>query len=125
MQLPQPLPTRRLAAGLSLILAGLAGAAALAQSAADTAPVDLDPIRVTADLWASPLARIPASVTVYDEAALATGTVRHFSDLVDQIPNLTWTGGSSRPRYLQIRGVGENSQFEGETPDSATRSPIL
>jgi iron complex outermembrane recepter protein len=121
MQLPQSLPIRRLAAGLSLIAAGLAGATALAQSAADAAPVNLDPVRVTADLWASPLARIPASVTVYDETTLAAGTVRHFSDLVDKIPNLTWTGGSSRPRYLQIRGVGENSQFEGETPDSAVR----
>jgi hypothetical protein len=81
----------------------------------------LDPVRVTADLWESPLARIPASVTVYDEAALRSGAVRHFGDLVDQIPNLTWTGGTSRPRYLQIRGIGENSQFEGETPDSAVR----
>ncbi len=81
----------------------------------------LDTVRVTADLWESPLARIPASVSVYDEAALRSGAVRHFGDLVDQIPNLTWTGGTSRPRYLQIRGIGENSQFEGETPDSAVR----
>lgn len=88
---------------------------------ADAAPVKLDTLRVTADLWAMPLARIPASVTVYDEAALRAGSVRHFGDLADQIPNLTWTGGTSRPRYLQIRGVGENSQFEGETPDSAVR----
>jgi iron complex outermembrane receptor protein len=90
-------------------------------TAADPAPVKLDTLRVTADLWAMPLARIPASVTVYDEAALRAGSVRHFGDLADQIPNLTWTGGTSRPRYLQIRGVGENSQFEGETPDSAVR----
>ncbi len=92
-----------------------------AQTAGDTAPVKLDPIRVTADLWEAPLTRIPASVTVYDEAALRAGAVRHFGDLVDQIPNLTWTGGTSRPRYFQIRGVGENSQFEGETPDSVVR----
>lgn len=84
-------------------------------------PVKLDPIVVTADLWASPLARIPASVTVYDGDALRAAAVRHFGDLADQIPNLTFTGGTSRPRYFQIRGVGENSQFEGETPDSAVR----
>jgi iron complex outermembrane receptor protein len=83
--------------------------------------VALDPLRVTADLWEQPLARIPASVSVYDEAALRAGAVRHFGDLVDEIPNLTWTGGTSRPRYLQIRGIGETSQFEGETPDSAVR----
>ncbi len=86
-----------------------------------SAPVTLEPLRVTADLWASPLDRIPASVSVYDEAALRDGAVRHFGDLADQVPNLTWTGGTSRPRYFQIRGVGENSQYEGETPDSAVR----
>jgi outer membrane receptor protein involved in Fe transport len=111
----------------TLVLALAACSLARAQTtpsvpaAPDAAPLKLEPLRVTADLWESPLARIPASVTVYDEAALKAGAVRHFGDLVDQIPNLTYTGGTSRPRYLQIRGIGENSQFEGETPDSAVR----
>lgn len=132
------LPTRI----TSITLALAACAAALAQTGAQTggprppgagpstAPaeaeqppgaVELAPLRVTADLWQSPLDRIPASVTVYDATALAHGAVRHFGDLADQIPNLTWTGGTSRPRYFQIRGIGENSQFEGETPDSTVR----
>jgi outer membrane receptor protein involved in Fe transport len=85
------------------------------------APVKLEPVRVTADLWESPLERIPGSVSIYDERALLAGSVRHFGDLADQIPNLTWTGGTSRPRYFQIRGIGENSQYEGETPDSTVR----
>ena len=60
------------------------------------------------------------ALPIYD-AALRAGAIRHFGDLVDQIPNLTWTGGTSRPRYFQIRGVGENSQYEGETPDASVR----
>lgn len=115
------LPTR-------ILLTTLAGAAALAASAQttpaaapDAPPVKLAPLRVTADLWQSPLAQIPASVSVYDADALRAGAVRHFGDLADQIPNLTYTGGTSRSRYFQIRGIGENSQFEGETPDSAVR----
>jgi iron complex outermembrane receptor protein len=112
------LPTRI----LLLTTALTAALAVRAQTpASDDGLVRLNPVRVTADLWASPLARIPASVSVYDEPALRAGAVNHFGDLVNQIPNLTWTGGTSRPRYLQIRGVGENSQFEGETPDSAVR----
>ena len=87
----------------------------------EAVPVKLAPVRVTADLWASPLDRIAASVTVFDADALRESEIRHFGDLVDQLPNLTWTGATSRPRYLQIRGVGENSQYEGETPDSAVR----
>jgi len=101
-----------------LFAACAAGSLGRAQVAVASAPaVQLEPVRVTADLWAAPLARLPASVTVFDDAALRAGNVRHFGDLVDQIPNLTWTGGTSRPRYLQIRGIGENSQYEGETPD--------
>ncbi len=115
------LPTRILALTVALAALTSGRAQPATPTTPETAPVVLEPLRVTADLWAMPLARIPASVTVYDEAALRAGSVRHFGDLADQIPNLTWTGGTSRPRYLQIRGVGENSQFEGETPDSAVR----
>ena len=105
------------------ILLIVATSVAITAARAQTAPAvtALEPVRVTADLWESPLARLPASVTVFDDAALRAGSVRHVADLVDQIPNLTWTGGTSRPRYLQIRGIGENSQYEGETPDSAVR----
>jgi outer membrane receptor protein involved in Fe transport len=113
---------------ISITLALTALAAARAQNAAPAAPppaseppVKLEPLRVTADLWQSPLAQIPASVSVYDADALRSGAIRHFGDLVDQIPNLSTTGGVSRPRYFQIRGIGENSQFEGETPDSTVR----
>ncbi len=91
------------------------------EPAARAAPVQLEPVRVTADLWETPLDRIAASVSVYGPETLEGGGVRHFGDLVDLIPNLTYTGGTSRPRYFQIRGVGENSQFEGETPDSTVR----
>ena len=34
--------------------------------------------------------------------------------MIDQIPNLNWAGGTSRPRYFQIRGIGERSQYFGE-----------
>ena len=113
---PMLLPTR-----IFYLPLALAALPLCAQTAPESTPLKLDPLRVTADLWAAPLARIPTSVTVFDAAALRAGAVRHFGDLADQIPNLTWTGGTSRPRYLQIRGIGENSQFEGETPDSAVR----
>ncbi len=95
--------------------------ASTTSAASATAPLKLEPVRVTADLWESPLERIPASVSVFGDDALRASAVRHFGDLADQIPNLTWTGGTSRPRYFQIRGIGENSQYEGETPDSTVR----
>lgn len=104
----------------TISLAALVCARAAA-APANTAPVTLAPMNVTADLWESPLERIPASVTVVGEERLREAAIKHFSDLVDQLPNFTWSGGTSRPRYFQIRGIGENSQYEGETPDSAVR----
>jgi outer membrane receptor protein involved in Fe transport len=95
-------------------------------SAQTTAPASAKDIHelpdfvVTGSLWESDLTRTTASVTALDSERLA-GDTQHFEDLINAIPNLTWTGGTSRPRYFQIRGIGENSQFEGETPDSSIR----
>lgn len=120
------IPTRILLTAAAFAAFSLARAQTVPPSAAPAAKptadtVKLAPVLVTTDLWEAPLARIPASVTVYDQDALRAGAVKHFADLVDEIPNLTWTGGTSRPRYFQIRGIGENSEFEGETPDSTVR----
>lgn len=89
--------------------------------AQEAAVPELPATIVTGDLWQSELQQTTASVTVLDEATLKNNGVQHFEDVINSIPNLTWTGGTSRPRYIQIRGIGENSQFEGETPDSTVR----
>lgn len=81
----------------------------------------LEPVIVTGYLWESELQSVAGSVSVLDERQLQLNGRQHFEDVINTIPNVTWTGGSSRPRYIQIRGIGENSQFEGETPDSAVR----
>jgi len=63
--------------------------------------------------------RLPDSTTsaiVFDSDALESSNARHFQDLVALAPNLTWAGGTTRPRYFQVRGVGEVSQFPGEGP---------
>ena len=84
-------------------------------------PLALEPIVVTGELWESELQTVTASVSILEKEQLNLNGVQHFEDIINVIPNVTWTGGSSRPRYIQIRGIGENSQFEGETPDSAVR----
>lgn len=82
---------------------------------------ELPELKVTASLWEADLSSITASTTMLNSTELETGKNLHFQDLIYAIPNLTSTGGSSRPRYFQMRGIGENSQFEGETPDSSIR----
>ncbi len=59
------------------------------------------------------LQQVPASVTVLNQDALVGGGQQHFEDVLAQVPNLNWAGGTSRPRFFQIRGIGEREQYEG------------
>ncbi|MCH6256509.1 TonB-dependent receptor [Puniceicoccaceae bacterium K14] len=86
--------------------------------------VDLPSLIVTGELWQTELQDTTASITVLDESRFDADGSLHFEDIIGSIPNVTWTGGTSRPRYIQIRGIGENSQFEGETPDSSVRMVV-
>ena len=38
----------------------------------------------------------------------------NFQDIIQSNPELNFAGGTSTPRYIQIRGLGELSQFSGE-----------
>lgn len=104
-----------------LLIAPAIALVAFAQTAPEPPRTELAPLLVTADLWSTELAEVSASATVFDADQLAAHGTQHFGDLVAATPNLTWTGGTSRARYFQIRGIGENSQFEGESPDSSVR----
>ncbi len=85
--------------------------------AAPTAPTSepaLEEVVVSATLLRDQdLKHVPASVTVLDAPALSQPGQQHFEDVLAQVPNLNWAGGTSRPRYFQIRGIGEREQYEG------------
>ena len=49
----------------------------------------------------------------------------HFQSLIDEVPNLNWAGGTSRPQYFQIRGVGERSNYAGEGPPSFSVGTVV
>ena len=93
----------------------------LAEESVDSTIPELPVTIVTGKLWESELQKTTASVTVIDDELLHSSGNQHFGDLINAIPNMSWSATSSRPRYIQIRGIGENSQFEGETPDSSVR----
>jgi outer membrane receptor protein involved in Fe transport len=98
-------------------LAGLAVANCLR---AQQEPIhELDPIVVRGDLLAVSIDRLPSSVSVIGAETASARGESHLENLLGRIPNLNWAGGTSRPRFLQIRGVGENSQFGNEIPASS------
>jgi iron complex outermembrane recepter protein len=74
---------------------------------------DLEEVVVTASLAETPLSRLPASVTVLRADQLAAAGDSNFGDVLARVPNLGFAGGTSRPRYFQIRGIGELEQYEG------------
>jgi iron complex outermembrane recepter protein len=73
----------------------------------------LDEIVVTAGLRSSSVADLPQSVTVLDQGTLRDAGVQHFEDVLGLIPDLNWAGGTSRPRFFQLRGIGEVEQYQG------------
>jgi iron complex outermembrane recepter protein len=95
---------------MALPVAGLSSAASPVV-AKPSAP--LEEIIVTASLRAQPVTALPASVTVLGQETLQSAGLQHFADVLGLVPNLNWSGGTSRPRFLQMRGVGELEQYQG------------
>ena len=68
-----------------------------------------------------PLGEVPQSTTIVREERFIEKGETNFQYEIESIPNLTWSGGSSRPRFFIIRGVGELEQYDGApNPSVAT-----
>jgi len=87
--------------------------------------IDTEEIIVHAGLTDETLQRIASSVTVFTKRDIKENGSEHFQFLTDYIPNLNWAGGTSRPRYFQIRGVGERSHYFGEGPPNFSVGFVL
>src|ERR1700722_15377710 len=90
---------------LAAVCAAVSGIAAAEDS--------LQEIVVTASLRDTNAADLPQSVRVLDAAPLQAAGVQHFEDVLAMVPNLSWASGSSRPRFFQLRGIGEVEQYQG------------
>lgn len=68
-------------------------------------------------IHASPLAEnnqnYAGSASIYRPDASINNSNTQITDIIQSTPNFTWAGGSSAPRFLQIRGIGELEQYEG------------
>ena len=73
----------------------------------------LEEIIVTAQFRRQRARELPASVSVLDHATLEDAGLQHFEDVLLLVPNLNWSGETSRPRFLQLRGIGEREQYQG------------
>ena len=102
----------RIASFASLMVAGIPFLVATAH-AQDMPAQPIESITVTASLREATQLATAASVTVLDQTLLQEAGQQHLESVLQLVPNLNWAGGTSRPRYFQIRGIGERSQYEG------------
>ena len=71
-------------------------------------------IIVLSGLQSDTLINSVSSISIFTERNIKLSGYNHFQNLIDFSPNLNWAGGTSRPRYFEIRGIGERSQYFGE-----------
>lgn len=71
--------------------------------------------------FTTPLKEVPQSTTVVKGELLEEKGDTSFQSQIESVPNLTFAAGTARPRFFQIRGVGELEQYNGApNPSVAT-----
>ncbi|MFT5134119.1 MAG: iron complex outermembrane receptor protein [Gammaproteobacteria bacterium] len=71
----------------------------------------LEEIVVTAGFRDTELMKSVGSISVLDEQLIQDRAARHFDETVNILPNVSSSGGGTRARFIQIRGVGDLEQF--------------
>jgi iron complex outermembrane recepter protein len=95
--------------GLGLALIAAAGW----PCAAVPADEPLQEVLVTAAYLGGGADDAPQSITVLDAATLQGAGVQHLEDVLALVPDLNWAAGTNRPRFFQLRGIGEVEQYQG------------
>ena len=93
------------------ITVSLASISAQATEQSNTS--ELETIEVTSSFKKQSLAATPLSIDVIGQQQLQDQNMQHFDNVLSTLANVNFSGGTSRPKYLQIRGVGERSEYLG------------
>jgi outer membrane receptor protein involved in Fe transport len=73
--------------------------------------IELDPIVVDADFREQKLSQTGTAMTVLGEGELYDKASQPFIETLGTVPNVNYASGASKAKYIQIRGIGERSQF--------------
>jgi len=73
--------------------------------------ITLDPIVINSDFRSKKLSKISNSVTVISEDKIYDKASQSFVETLSSVPNVNFSAGASKAKYIQIRGIGERSQF--------------
>lgn len=73
--------------------------------------ITLDSITVTSDFRDTNLNQTSKAISVLNEEKIADKAHQSLESVIGQVPNVNFATGASRAHYVQIRGIGERSQF--------------
>ncbi len=107
-------PMKKTQLALFASIAMSASVPVLAQQANSTNNESVETIErivVTADFRSTTLEQLASSATVLDQVRMMQRQPQHLDALLGAIPNVNVASGASRGRFVQIRGIGERSQF--------------
>ncbi|WP_214000513.1 TonB-dependent receptor [Arsukibacterium sp.] len=94
----------------SAVFAALAASnVALADNSQTAATIER--ITVQGDLRQQSAGQLAGSLSVVTEQDLQRQSVQHLDELLNQFANINYSAGASRGRYIQVRGIGERSEF--------------
>jgi len=78
---------------------------------ANAEDITLDSITVTSDFRDASLDKTSKAISVLSEDKIAEKAHESLESVIGQVPNVNFSTGASRAHYVQIRGIGERSQF--------------
>ncbi|WP_218353146.1 TonB-dependent receptor domain-containing protein [Alteromonas lipotrueiana] len=79
--------------------------------AATADETSIETIVVTSDFQKATLDQLSASATIVGEQRVQSRQAEYLADILNIAPNVNFAAGASRGRFVQIRGIGERSQF--------------
>ena len=80
-------------------------------ASASAAEQTIEEIIVTSDFRDLSLLETTASITILDSNKISQRNAKHLEQLLNIAPNVNFSSGASRGKFIQIRGIGERSQF--------------
>jgi len=87
------------------------GLLSLGASAQEMAEGNLEEVIVTARFRDTELLKSSGSISVIQQATLFDRGAQHLEETLNVLPNVNFSSGASRARFIQVRGVGDLEQF--------------
>jgi iron complex outermembrane receptor protein len=79
--------------------------------AEDADTYSIERVTVQGTLSNTPLKQMASSISVLGELDIEQRQAQHLQDILNRAANVNFASGASRGRFIQIRGIGERSQF--------------